>query len=140
MTYRTAATAATTAYDFESQLRQALNRYERMGTEGIDLSTALEKKGPERLVRRNFYMSEDVFELGCRIRARLGDLDPRAWMFWMTNAAVTEREREVVIYHRSRFFCDYADKVVGPALKSYFGKPLRYHVDRGIGDRVMGAE
>ena len=121
--------------NFEGKVRAALGRKVQRGIEGIDLN-AEKKNASPFIVHRNFRMEEDVIRLGIDVAAKVSYLEPLVWVHWMTDAEVINSSQGVRVLHRSIFFCEQAEKSVGPALTTYFGKPVRFEPHPAIADRV----
>lgn len=138
---------------FAEILRKSVNVYIDYGRSGIDrrkLDKNGEPHGPEDTVRREFYMDEKIFELGCKIHESGVPLNPKLWSAWMRNTHYDiqalrkegdPRTHTVTFYQRSAFCNDHTDKALGKILQQYFGrdKKLIFIPDESIRQHVEAA-
>lgn len=121
---------------FRDKLRECLDRKIRGGQEGIDPNAIYDKTRHLSKVYRNHRMNDDIFELACSIHAKGIELDYKQWVYWMTDAEIKVTGAEVMVYHRSYFYCELAAKNVGKAIEKYYNKPIIFVIDANIHQRV----
>lgn len=133
--YRDIKTSAPiTASSFTARLRTKLDERIRIGRDGMDLNAG--KKGmPANMIYRNYFMSERVFDLGCKL-AEIKPIEPQSWVNWMIDAEIIVGTNEVNIYCRNGFFCDGAQKRFGAIMAEYFKRPVEFVADQNIEFRI----
>ena len=95
-------------------------------------------KTPANIVHRNYWMDDDVYELGCNINARFPEFEHYAWLHWMTCARVVVHSEGVTVYHRDKFHCDYAAKYLRDTMEKYFEKLVAFKPDYSLKQQAEG--
>lgn len=105
---------------FMRELGALVGRKIQVGLSGVNIN-AFKRGEPEVLVIRHHEMSEYVANLAGQLYRRRLLNDHKAWVHWMTDAAILHPSGDnVTVYHRTPFFVERARDLFGEALDIFF--------------------
>lgn len=124
---------------FENKLRGLVDRIIRMCQDGLDIANVDEnskRKHAPFILKTNKWMSDEVFNLGCDLQKRFGNIDFRAWGFWMTCCEMDYRHEAITFRFSSQFRADHASRYFAADLAKYFDKPIKFLDDDNLRKRL----